>query len=546
MKIADKSDRAAGRSGHVDDFCARNSPPPELLPKIFYSRPELQYPDRLNCASELLDKAVEAGWGSRTALIYEDQRWTYAQLLSDANRIANVLRDEFRLVPGNRVLLRSPNNPKLIASWFAVLKAGGVVVCTSPLLRVRELSTIAEKAQISLALSDARVSPECKEAFRHGTVVEFSSDSENSLDALAAKAKEQFSNYATSADDAALLAFTSGTTGRPKATIHTHRDVMAGTDCFSKFILRPSADDIFIGSAPLAFTYGLGGVLLFPIRHGSATILIERTTPRDLLAAIERYGVTVCFTAPTAYRAMLKELAPLQVKSLRKCVSAGETLPRTTFEHWLERTGLKIIDGIGSTEMFHIFISAPEDEIRPGSTGKAVPGYEAAVLDDDGRELPPGEIGHLAVRGCTGCKYLDDIEQQQKYVRNGWNLTGDSYKMDSDGYFWYQARTDDMIISSGYNISGVEVEHVLLDHKKVADCAVVGMADNERGHVVKAFIVPAAGISPCDELKKELQDWVKSQIAPYKYPRAVEFVSALPKTTTGKLQRFQLRQQESQ
>jgi 2-aminobenzoate-CoA ligase len=532
-------------SGHIDDFCARNFPPEELLPKIFYARPELQYRNRLNCASELLDRAVGMGWGSRVAVIYEDQRYTYAQLLTEANRIANVLRDELKLVPGNRVLLRSPNNPKLVVCWFAVLKAGGVVVCTSPLLRVRELNTIADKAQISLVLTDARVSPDCKDAFRHGTVVEFNTDAADSLDCLAAKARELFTNHDTSADDVALLAFTSGTTGKPKATIHTHRDVMAGTDCFSNFILRPVPDDIFIGSPPLAFTYGLGGVLLFPIRHGCATVLMEKTTPHDLLCAIGRHKVTVCFTAPTGYRAMLKELLPEQVKSLRKCVSAGETLPKSTFDQWLARTGHKIIDGIGSTEMFHIFISATEEEIRPGSTGKAVPGYEVAILDDAGNPVPPGEIGNLAVRGCTGCKYLDDLHQQRKYVRNGWNVTGDSYKMDADGYFWYQARTDDMIVSSGYNISGVEVEHVLLDHKKVAECAVIGVPDDERGHLVKAFIVPALGITPCDELKKELQDWVKSQIAPYKYPRAVEFVSTLPKTTTGKLQRFQLRQQES-
>jgi 2-aminobenzoate-CoA ligase len=537
---------AATSSGHVDDFCGRNFPPAELLPDIFYSHPELQYRDRLNSASELLDKAVAMGWGSRTALIHEDQRWTYAQLLAESNRIANVLRDELDLVPGNRVLLRSPNNPRLVASWFAVLKAGGVVVCTSPLLRIRELNAIADKAQISLALTDARVSPDCKEAFRYGRVVEFNSDAADALDRLATKTSEHFTNHDTSADDTALLAFTSGTTGKPKATIHTHRDVMAGTDCFSRLILQPSPDDIFIGSSPLAFTYGLGGVLLFPIRYGCSTVLMEKTTPRDLLGAIERHKVTVCFTAPTAYRAMLKELTPEQVKSLRKCVSAGETLPRSTFDQWLARTGIKIIDGIGSTEMFHIFISATEEEIRPGSTGKAVPGYEAAVLDDAGNPLPPGEIGHLAVRGCTGCKYLDDLDQQRKYVHNGWNVTGDSYKMDADGYFWYQARTDDMIVSSGYNISGIEIEHVLLDHKKVSECAVVGVPDEDRGQLVKAFIVPSAGVTPCDELKKELQDWVKSQIAPYKYPRAVEFVSTLPRTTTGKLQRFQLRQQESQ
>jgi 2-aminobenzoate-CoA ligase len=495
----------------------------------------------------LLDRAVGQGWGARIAVIHESGTWTYAELLDRANRLAHVLVDKLQLVAGNRVLLRGANQPMLVACWFAVLKAGGVPVTTSPLLRVRELTTIAAKAEIALALTDARVATDCEEAFhaRGGRVARFNGEGADSLEALMENAPGQFTDHDTSADDTAILAFTSGTTGRPKATIHTHRDIMAGADCFSKFILQPDAGDIFIGSPPLAFTYGLGGLLLFPLRHGAATVMLERCTPHDLLEAIDQYKVTVCFTAPTAYRAMLKELVPERVKSLRKCVSAGEALPARTYDQWLERTGIKIIDGIGSTELLHMFISARENETRPGSTGKPIPGYEAAVLDDNGNALPPGQVGNLAVRGCTGCKYLDDPEQQRKYVRHGWNVTGDSYRVDEDGYFWYQARTDDMIVSSGYNISGVEIEHVLLDHKKVAECAVVGVPDEDRGQLVKAFIVPAAGVRGCDELKKELQDWVKSQIAPYKYPRAVEFVSSLPKTTTGKLQRFQLRQQNS-
>lgn len=533
-------------SGHLDDFCARHFPSPESLPDIFYSEPELQYRARLNCAAELLDVAVGRGWGSRRALIHESGSWTYADLLERANRIANVLVDRLGLVPGNRVLLRGPNHPLLVACWFAVLKAGGVAVTTSPLLRVRELEAIAAKAEIAFALTDARVAEDCAQTFRAraGRLLVFNAQDTAALDHLMKKAEPVFTNCNTSGDDTAILAFTSGTTGRPKATIHTHRDIMAGTDCFSKFILRPSADDVFTGSPPLAFTYGLGGILLFPIRHGAATLLLERTTPRDLLSAIEAHQVSVCFTAPTAYRAMLKELRPEQIQSLRKCVSAGEALPKKTYEQWLERTGLKIIDGIGSTEMFHMFISAVEEETLAGSTGKIVRGYEAAILDDHGEPLPAGKIGHLAVRGCTGCKYLDDPEQQRKYVKNGWNVTGDSYREDENGYFWYQSRTDDMIISSGYNISGTEIEHVLLDHKKVAECAVVGVPDEDRGQLVKAYIVPASGVQGGEELKKELQDWVKAQIAPYKYPRAIEFVSALPKTVTGKLQRFQLRQQE--
>ena len=544
MKI--KRPHPPAPTAHIDAFCARQMPPEPTLPYIFYSEPELQYRGRLNCAVELLDVAVGRGWGSRTALITDNGSWSYADLLARANQIANVLVDELRLVPGNRVLLRAPNHPMLVACWFAVIKAGGVAVTTSPLLRARELHAIAQKAEIAFALTDARIAEECETVFqqRGGRVLHFNSSRPDALEPMMAKAEPVFANCNTSAEDTAILAFTSGTTGRPKATMHTHRDMMAGADCFSKFILRPSANDIFIGSPPLAFTYGLGGLLLFPIRHGASTVLVEKAAPPELLQAIERHRVTVCFTAPTAYRAMLKELQPATVSSLRKCVSAGEALPAKTYEQWFERTGVKIIDGIGSTEMLHMFISAVEDETRAGSTGKAIPGYEATVLDESGYPLPPGQVGRLAVRGCTGCKYLGDPEQQQKYVQGGWNVTGDSYRMDADGYFWYQARTDDLIISSGYNISGVEIENVLLDHAKVAECAVIGAPDEDRGQLVKAYIVPSAGIAGCDELKKELQDWVKSQIAPYKYPRAIEFVSSLPKTVTGKLQRFQLRHQE--
>jgi 2-aminobenzoate-CoA ligase len=340
-----------------------------------------------------------------------------------------------------------------------------------------------------------------------------------------------------------MLAFTSGSTGQPKGTMHTHRDILAASDCFPRYVLRANADDLFIGSPPLGFTYGLGGLVLFPMRTGAATVLLEQGSPAHLLDGMLRYRATVCFTAPTAYRAMLKQLGQGQMPNLRKCVSAGETLPLSTFEAWYEATGLKIIDGIGSTEMLQIFISASEEEIRPGATGKAIHGYEAKIVRDDRTDANPGEVGRLAVLGVTGCKYLDNPSEQAKYVRNGWNFTGDSFRMDQDGYFWFQARTDDLIVSSGYNIAGIEVENVLLEHPSVQECAVVGVPDSDRGQIVKAFVVTTADSAPCDQLRKELQDFVKSQIAPFKYPRALEFVKALPRTVTGKLQRFELRKQ---
>jgi 2-aminobenzoate-CoA ligase len=545
-------------TGHIDTFCADRLPPPELWPvRDWTGVPELTYPERLNCAAELLDRMIESGKGERPVFRYPGGTWTYRQLMETANRIANVLVDDLDVVPGNRVLLRAPNNPMLAACWFAVLKAGGVVVCTMPLLREREIRYLADKAEIELALTDARIAAECEEGFRTrkdgsmrdgARVVQFTSGAlENtqagSLESLMRDKPATFENCDTAAEDIAIIAFTSGTTGEGKGTMHSHRDIMAITDCFPRYVLKPSADDLFCGSPPLAFTYALGGLLLFPMRFGACSLLLEQATPPNLVKAIGEYGPTVCFTAPTAYRAMCGILAEHDVSSLRKCVSAGETLPLSVYESWLAATGLKIIDGIGATEMLHIFISAWGDDIRPGATGKVVLGYQAKIIDDDGNDAPAGSVGRLAVRGPTGCRYLDNIEQQRKYVENGWNLTGDSYKLDSDGYFWYQARTDDMIISGGYNIAGPEVENVLLEHAAVLECAVIGEPDEERGHVVKAVIVLKPDTSANDVLKKELQDFVKARIAPYKYPRRLEFVTSLPRTATGKLQRYRLREE---
>lgn len=544
------SNRAA--SAHVDTFVADRLPPPELWPVRDWSGiPELAYPDRLNCAAELLDRAAAGDGVSRPVIHWPGGHWTYGELLANANRIAHVLVDDLGVVPGNRVLLRGPNCAMLAACWFAVLKAGGIVVCTMPLLRERELQSVADKAEITLALTDARVAPECEAAFRTtkdgrprsgGRVVHFNSDGPESLDTLMRAKAATFENCDTAADDAALVAFTSGTTGQGKGTVHTHRDVLAITDCFPRYVLQPSPDDVFVGSPPLAFTYALGGLLLFPMRFRASTLLLEQATPPKLAEAIAQHRPTICFTAPTAYRAMLAMLAEHDVSSLKKCVSAGEHLPRAVFDAWKSDTGISIIDGIGATEMLHIFIASSGDAIRPGSTGRVVPGYQARIVDDDGNELADGTVGHLAVRGPTGCRYLDDVARQREYVQHGWNLTGDSYSRDADGYYWYQARTDDMIISAGYNIAGPEVENVLLEHAGVAECAVVAAPDEERGHVVKAVVVLRDGFVGDAALRRELQEFVKARIAPYKYPRLVEFAAALPRTATGKLQRYRLRE----
>jgi len=540
------------RSGHIDTFCADNAPPRELWPERDWSGvPELSYPGRLNCAVELLQRIVESGRGDRIVFRYPGGEWTYSQLHEMSNRIANVLVNELGLVPGNRVLLRGPNNPKMAACWFAVLKAGGVVVCTMPLLRERELRWLADKADIKLALADTRFADECDVAFKYhvdgreragARVMHFNSGAHFSIDPMMRRQSDEFTACDTAADDTAIIAFTSGTTGEGKGTMHSHRDIMAITDCFPRYVLDPSPDDLFCGSPPFAFTYALGGLILFPMRFGASSLLLEQATPPHLIKAISDFRPTVCFTAPTAYRAMTGMLDDHDVSSLRKCVSAGETLPLSVFEGWKKATGLEIIDGIGATEMLHIFISAAGGEIRPGATGKVVPGYRARVVDDDMNDVPAGEVGRLAVIGPTGCRYLDNIEQQRKYVKDGWNLTGDSYRLDADGYFWYQARTDDMIISGGYNIAGPEVENVLLEHDAVLECGVVGEPDEDRGNIVKAYVVLRPGAEAGDELGKELQDFVKARIAPYKYPRAVEFCESLPRTSTGKLQRYRLRQ----
>ena len=544
---------ARAPSGHTDTFCRDHLPRRTLWPEMRYDRiPGLAYPARLNCATELLDAAVRRGAGEDTALLFPGGSWSYRELLETANRIAHVLVDDFGLVPGNRVLLRGPNNPMMVACWFAILKAGGVVVCTMPLLRPREICFTADRAAVSLALTDARLVADCEAgmcrtgagADREGyRVVCFGGDGPGTLEAMMAGKPAAFRNVSTAADDVALIAFTSGTTGLGKGTMHFHRDVLAICDCFPPHILGATPDDIFCGSPPLAFTFGLGGLVLFPMRIGATALLLEQASPPHLLQGIRDFAATVCFTAPTAYRAMLPLLGEAGVPSLRLCVSAGETLPASTFEAWREATGLRIIDGIGATEMLHIFISAAPGEMRPGATGKPVPGYEAKVVDDDGRELPPGRIGRLAVRGPTGCRYLDDVERQRAYVQGGWNFTGDSYLVDDDGYFHYQARTDDMIISSGHNIAGPEVESVLLEHPAVQECGVVGVPDPDRGQVVKAFVVLRPGTPERPELVRELQDHVKREIAPHKYPRQVEFVPALPRTATGKLQRFRLREE---
>ncbi|MDT4912242.1 MAG: 2-aminobenzoate-CoA ligase [Pseudonocardiales bacterium] len=534
----------AGRSAHVDTFCRDNLPPPNSWPQFLFELPELRYPEQLNCAVELLDRTIDRVGRDRLCVLSpEGGTWTYGELADQVSRIAHVLVEDFGIVPGNRVLLRGPNNFWLAASWLAVLKAGAVAVTTMPLLRPTEIVTLSDIARPQLALCDSRFVADLLAAAVPDLPIVTYGDTAAADDLISRTAGKpaDFDAVPTSADDVAMLALTSGTTGRPKATMHFHRDVLAIADTFSAHVVRPVADDVFIGTPPLGFTFGLGGLLVFPLRAGASTLLVERATPDELAEIIAARGATVCFTAPTAYRALLAGGHAAKLTGLRRAVSAGEHLPESTWHAFVEATGLRLIDGIGSTEMLHVFVSAADDDIRPGATGRAVPGYQVTVLDDAGAPVGPGVAGRLAVKGPTGCRYLADA-RQAVYVQDGWNVTGDTYVRDEDGYFFYQARTDDMIISAGYNIAGPEVEEALLVHPGVLECCVVGVPDEQRGQVVKAFVVAAADAAPGTELAAELQAFAKQRIAPYKYPRTIEFVDALPRTSTGKVQRFKLRE----
>jgi len=528
-------------SAHVDTFCRDNLPPADQWPDLRFDFGGLSYPDRLNCAEALLDAIVARFGADRPCLRTPTELWTYGDLLRRANQAAAVLVEDFGMVPGNRVLLRGPNNPWLVASWFAVLKAGGVAVTTMALLRAGEIAGLADITRPSLAICDHRFAGELDAAGLGIPAIRYGGDAADDLAIRCAGRSASFMAVATAADDVALLAPTSGTTGKPKATMHFHRDVLAIQDTFGHHVLKASPDDLFLGTPPVGFTFGLGGLVVFPFSIGASTLLLERATPDQLAEAIAGHGVTALFTAPTMYRALVSAGHGEALRGLRRCVSAGEHLPRAVWEGFHRATGVRIIDGIGATEMLHIFIAARGEQIRPGATGLAVPGYAAAVLGEDLKPVPDGEPGSLAVKGPTGCRYLAD-ERQRGYVRDGWNLTGDTYIRDSDGYYWYQARSDDMIITSGYNIAGPEVEQALLGHPDVLDTGVVAAPDPGRGTIVKAYVVLREGAEAGPAKAAELKDFTKQAIAPYKYPREIEFVAALPRTATGKIQRYRLRQ----
>jgi 2-aminobenzoate-CoA ligase len=529
-------------SAHADTFCRDRLPPQEQWPEFRFDRPELSYPDRLNCAAELLDATMATAGADRPCLRSPTETWTYGETVHRTNQLAQVLTGDFGLRPGNRVLLRGPNNPWLAAAWLAVVKAGGVAVNTMALLRHREIATIVGLTEPSLAICDHRFAEDLGAGAPALTTLRYGDpDDPGGLEARCAAKDGVFTPVAAAADDVVMLASTSGTTGQPKVAMHFHRDVLATCDTFSRYLIKPNRDDVFTGTPPLGFTFGLGALLLFPLRAGASTLLIERAMPGELADLIAAHGVTVLSTAPTAYRAMLAAGKASSLKNLRRCVSAGEHLPKSVWEEFHDATGVAIIDGIGSTEMLHIFIAAADGDIRPGSTGQPVPGYRAMILDSRGAPAPDGQPGRLAVQGPTGCRYLSD-PRQRNYVQDGWNMTGDTYVRDADGYYWYQARSDDMIISSGYNIAGPEVEEALLGHPDVLEAAVIGAPDPVRGLIVQAFVVLREGATPDGAKAAELQDFTRQSIAPYKYPRLVEFVAELPKTISGKTQRYRLRQ----
>ena len=531
-------------SAHLDTFCRDRLPPADQWPEFRFDLPELNYPERLNCAVELLDETAARYGADRPCLLSPTGTWTYGEVVRRTNQLAQVLTEDFGLCPGQRVLLRGPNTPWLAVAWLAVIKAGGVAVTTMALLRPREIATIVGLTQPSLALCDHRFAEDLAAGAPTLTALHYGDEKPDDTTGLTARCAAKdgtFTAVEVAADDVAMLASTSGTTGQPKVAMHFHRDVLATADTFSKHVIKPRQDDVFTGTPPLGFTFGLGGLLLFPLRVGASTLLIERATPAELADAIAAHGVTVLSTAPTAYRAMLAAGKASSLKNLRRCVSAGEHLPKSVWEEFHQATGIAIIDGIGSTEMLHVFIAAADGDIRPGSTGQAVPGYRAMIMDENGHEVPDGQPGWLAVQGPTGCRYLSD-ERQRNYVQHGWNITGDTYIRDADGYYWFQARSDDMIISAGYNIAGPEVEEALLSHPDVVEVAVVGAPDPGRGMIVQAFVVLREGAAPDAAKVTELQEYAKRSIAPYKYPRTIEFVTELPKTISGKTQRYRLRQ----
>lgn len=530
----------------VDSFVRDRLPPPEQWPQLRYDLPELQLPARLNLVERLLDGAIARGWGDRPMLRSPNIVLTYADAKERVDRVAQVLVEDLSLIPGQRVLLRGGNSIGMALAWLAVVKAGLVAVATMPLLRAKELGDIIDKAQPAVALCDARLLEELQAAqAQHAglaTIVPFNQMNEpGSLAVRAAAKSSHFRACDTAADDVAMMAFTSGTTGKPKAAVHTHRDILAACECWPRHVLKPAPDDIVMGSPPLAFTFGLGGMLIFPMWAGASVYYPDAPyTPQTMVQLMREVGCTTCYTAPTFYRQMAPFARELGVPSLKHCVSAGEGLPDATRQLWKNATGLEMIDGIGATEMFHIFISSAGSEVRRGAIGKVVPGYVARVVDDAGHEVPRGTIGKLAVIGPTGCKYLDDA-RQANYVKDGWNFPGDAFLQDADGYFFYQARDDDMIITAGYNVGGPEVEDALLRHPAVAECGVIGKPDEERGMIVKAFVVLKTGHEGNATMVKALQDHVKATLAPFKYPREVQFLTGLPRTETGKLQRFKLR-----
>ncbi|MBP2549850.1 2-aminobenzoate-CoA ligase [Neorhizobium galegae] len=535
-----------GPTGHVDTFARDNLPPLDQWPELLLEG--FDYPDYLNAAVELTDRMVEKGFGDHTALIGNGRRRTYKELSDWTNRIARALTEDYGLKPGNRVLIRSANNPAMVACWLAATKAGAVVVNTMPMLRAGELAKTIDKAEISMALCDTRLMDElvavAKESRYLTQVIGFdgTANHDAELDRAALNKPVRYEAVKTGRDDVALLGFTSGSTGIAKATMHFHRDLLIIADAYAREVLSVTPDDVFVGSPPLAFTFGLGGLAIFPLRFGAAATLLEHATPPKMMEIIETYRATICFTAPTAYRAMLAASGEgkANLSSLRIAVSAGETLPGPVFEEWTQKTGIPILDGIGATEMLHIFISNRLGEARPSCTGRPLSGYQAKVVDEAMNEVPRGTIGRLAVKGPIGCRYMAD-ERQKDYVRDGWNLTGDSFFEDEDGYFHFAARSDDMIVSAGYNIAGPEVEAALLKHEAVLECAVIGVPDEARGHIVEAHVVLTDHGQACDALAKLLQDHVKAIIAPYKYPRSIVFTQALPKTESGKIQRFRLK-----
>ncbi len=537
----------------------RYGPPRELWPRFGLDFPEArEWPAKLNIAEVLVDDNLKRG--DKPAILYEDRQIKYRELQLMINKFGNALK-VLDVKPYDRVMLRLPNIPEFIVSSLAVQKLGAVSVPTFTLLKAKELSYIASDCEAKVLITTPSLLEDVEKAkgelktIRHIVLADAKPSEVEApyiaFDYLMDDFKEAtgLEPVRVDQDEVTLLLYTSGTTGPPKGCIHTHRHYLAVADCYAKNVLQAREDDVWGGPPTMAFAYGHTGLICNPLRHGATTSLVGsgRFEPASMFQLIEKHGISVFYGVPTAYRTMVAlkhERGKYDFSSLRVCVTAGEPCPPSLYYTIKEFFGCEVLEHMGCTELFNGFISTRFGQVKPGSMGLAVPGYDVRILGDDGNEVKTGEVGHLAVAGPIGIRYWKLPEKQAESVRNGWNHTGDMAYKDEEGFFWFASRSDDIIKTAAYRVSPHEVEEALIKHGAVAEAGVIGVPDLERGQIIKAFIVLKPDHKPSSRLEEELRVFVKDQIAPYKAPKEVEFVKELPKTETGKIRRAELKRKE--